>query len=187
MTSCRYAGSGAVSRSPIAPPALIAAPACRSGCRCGTMFQTTSQKRIMRRNKDLVRRACAPWATEEQYDLFRTYLGDRHSDGGMADMDVCEFASMIEETTVKSRIIEYHDPSLGDNSLIASCLTDIMGDGMSMVYSFFDPGQSRRSLGLFMILDHIAIAREAGLPHIYLGYWVPGLAQDGLQGQVRPV
>ena len=147
---------------------------------------TSSQKRIMRRNKDLERRACAPWATEEQYDLFRTYLSDRHSDGGMADMDVCEFASMIEETTVKSRIIEYHDPTRGDDSLIASCLTDIMGDGMSMVYSFFHPEEARRSLGLFMILDHIAIAREAGLPHIYLGYWVPGSRKMDYKARFAP-
>jgi len=147
---------------------------------------TSSQKRIMRRNKDLERRTCAPWATEEQYDLFRTYLGDRHSDGGMADMDVCEFASMIEETTVKSRIIEYHDPTLGEDSLVASCLTDIMGDGMSMVYSFFHPDQARRSLGLFMILDHIAIAREAGLPHIYLGYWVPGSSKMDYKAKFAP-
>ena len=147
---------------------------------------TASQKRIMRRNKDLERRACAPWATEEQYDLFRTYLSDRHSDGGMADMDVCEFASMIEETTVKSRIIEYHDPTLGEDSLIASCLTDIMGDGMSMVYSFFNPAHARRSLGLFMILDHIALAREAGLPHIYLGYWVPGSRKMDYKARFAP-
>jgi arginine-tRNA-protein transferase len=104
----------------------------------------------------------------------------------MADMDVCEFASMIEETTVKSRIIEYHDPTLGEDSLVASCLTDIMGDGMSMVYSFFHPDQARRSLGLFMILDHIAIAREAGLPHIYLGYWVPGSRKMDYKAKFAP-
>lgn len=148
---------------------------------------TTSQKRIMRRNKDLERRACAPWATEEQYELFRDYLGERHHDGGMADMELCEFASMIEETTVKSRIIEYHDHSLcPDNSLVASCLTDIMGDGLSMVYSFFNPEYAKRSLGIFMILDHIAIAREAGLPHVYLGYWVPGSRKMAYKANFTP-
>lgn len=148
---------------------------------------TASQKRIMRRNKDVERRACAPWATEEQYDLFRDYLMSRHADGGMADMDVGEFASMIEETTVKSRIIEYHDPALGPSrSLIASCLTDIMGDGLSMVYSFFQPSVARRSLGLFMILDHIAIAREAGLPYVYLGYWVPGSSKMDYKARFTP-
>ncbi|MDG2044920.1 MAG: hypothetical protein P8J78_09935, partial [Maricaulis sp.] len=85
-----------------------------------------------------------------------------------------------------SRIIEYHDPTLGEDSLVASCLTDIMGDGMSMVYSFFHPDQARRSLGLFMILDHIAIAREAGLPHIYLGYWVPGSRKMDYKAKFAP-
>ena len=147
---------------------------------------TASQKRIMRRNKDLERRACAAWATEEQYDLFRSYLCTRHADGGMADMDVYEFASMIEETTVKTRIIEYHDPSLTGDTLIACCLTDIMGDGLSMVYSFFHPDAARRSLGLFMILDHIAIAREGDLPYVYLGYWVPGSRKMDYKARFAP-
>ncbi|MEM7267987.1 MAG: arginyltransferase [Pseudomonadota bacterium] len=148
---------------------------------------SASQKRIMKRNKGLERRACAPWATEEQYDMFRDYLGARHSDGGMADMDVCEFASMIEETTVRSRIIEYHDHTRAANdTLIASCLTDIMSDGLSMVYSFFRPELSKQSLGLFMILDHIAIAREAGLDNVYLGYWVPGSRKMDYKARFTP-
>lgn len=142
-----------------------------------------SQKRVMRRNADLDRRACAAWATEEQYDLFRRYLESRHADGGMADMDVYEFASMIEETTVKTRVVEYHCP---DRGLIGACLTDVMGDGLSMVYSFFDPEVEWRSLGNFMILDHIAIAAEAGLPHVYLGYWVPGSDKMGYKARFRP-
>ncbi|MGB0412165.1 MAG: arginyltransferase [Pikeienuella sp.] len=148
---------------------------------------TASQRKIMRRNIGIERRACAPWATEEQYDLFREYLAARHSDGGMADMDMYEFASMIEETTVKSRIVEYHDPSAGaENSLIAACLTDVMNDGLSMVYSFFRPELDRRSLGLFMILDHIAIAREANLPNLYLGYWVPGSRKMDYKARFTP-
>jgi arginine-tRNA-protein transferase len=118
-----------------------------------------------------------PWATEEQYDLFRTYLNTRHADGGMADMDVFEFASMIEETPVRSRVVEYHTPAdegQPREELTAVCLTDMLEDGLSLVYSFFNPDLHARSLGTYMILDHIEIAREAGLPYVYLGYWVPG-------------
>lgn len=148
---------------------------------------TKSQRRIMKRNRGVERRACAPWATEEQYYLFREYLTQRHSDGGMADMDVCEFASMIEETTVRSRVIEYHDHSLPvDQTLIAACLTDVMADGLSMVYSFFNPDYAHRSLGKFMILDHLAIAREAGLPYLYLGYWVPGSRKMAYKSEFTP-
>ena len=135
-----------------------------------------SQKRIKRRNKDLERRATSPWASEEQYALFRRYLDSRHADGGMADMDVFEFAAMIEETPIRSRVIEYYDE---DEALIGVSLTDVLADGLSMVYSFYAPGESRRSLGTYMILDHVEIAREANIPYVYLGYWVPGSQKMG--------
>ena len=136
---------------------------------------TKSQKRVIRRNVDVSRRATSPWATEAQYDLFRTYLDARHSDGGMAEMDVFEFAAMIEETPIRSRVVEY---ALNDE-LIAAGLTDVLADGLSMVYSFFDPDLERHSLGTYLILDHIRIAQEANLPYVYLGYWVPGSQKMG--------
>ena len=140
-----------------------------------------SQKRVSRKNSHLRRRATSPWATEEQYELFRSYLGSRHAQGGMADMDVFEFSAMIEETPIRSRVIEYTDER--DGALIASCLTDILDDGLSMVYSFYDPSQTRQSLGTWMILDHIEIARDAELPYVYLGYWVPGSDKMGYKAQ----
>ncbi|WP_370301192.1 arginyltransferase [Pseudooceanicola sp.] len=136
-----------------------------------------SQRKIARRNDQLVRRATSPWATEEQYELFRRYLDVRHADGGMADMDVFEFAAMIEETPIRSRVVEYADPD--SNALIAVSLTDVLEDGVSMVYSFYTPDLPQASLGTYMILDHVEIAREAGLPYVYLGYWVPGSQKMG--------
>ncbi|TDK50790.1 arginyltransferase [Antarcticimicrobium luteum] len=136
-----------------------------------------SQKRAVRRNAHLTRRATSPWATEDQYALFRRYLDTRHADGGMADMDVFEFAAMIEETPIRSRVVEYTDP--GAQTLIAVSLTDVLEDGVSMVYSFYTPDLPQASLGTWMILDHIEIARENGLPYVYLGYWVPGSPKMG--------
>ncbi|CUH83646.1 arginyltransferase [Thalassovita mediterranea] len=136
-----------------------------------------SQRRTLRRNEGLVRRTTSAWATEEQFDLFRRYLDSRHSDGGMADMDVFEFAAMVEETPIRTRVIEYADRETGN--LVAVCLTDLLEDGTSMVYSFYDPHRRSDSLGTYVILDHIDIAREAGLPHVYLGYWVPGSVKMG--------
>ena len=141
-----------------------------------------SQKRILKRNAHLRRNATSPWATEDQFTLFRRYLDSRHADGGMADMDIFEFAAMIEETPIKSRVIEYtRPPEAGERGrpLAAVCLTDVFDDGLSMVYSFYDPDLSAQSLGTHVILDHIAIAREAGLPYVYLGYWVPGSRKMG--------
>jgi arginyl-tRNA--protein-N-Asp/Glu arginylyltransferase len=135
-----------------------------------------SQKRTAKKNDHLARRTRAPWATEEQYDLFRKYLDNRHADGGMADMDVFEFAAMIEETPIKSRVIEYsvRSEDRRTRELAAVCLTDVLDDGLSMVYSFYDPARRADSLGTYVILDHIKLAQDAGLPYVYLGYWVPG-------------
>ncbi|SLN14423.1 arginyl-tRNA-protein transferase [Roseovarius gaetbuli] len=136
-----------------------------------------SQRKTMRRNAGLTRRATSPWATEEQYALFRRYLESRHATGGMADMDTFEFAAMVEETPIRTRVVEYTDSASGD--LAAVCLTDILDDGVSMVYSFYEPDMQSASLGTYVILDHIQIARENGLPYVYLGYWVPGSEKMG--------
>ncbi len=140
-----------------------------------------SQKRTIKRNAGLSRRATSPWATEDQYELFRRYLDSRHSDGGMADMDVFEFAAMIEETPIRSRVIEYTDATTRE--LIGVCLTDVLGDGVSMVYSFYTPDRPKDGLGNYIILDHIEIARAAGLPYVYLGYWVPGSQKMGYKSK----
>ncbi|WP_187431016.1 Aspartate/glutamate leucyltransferase [Roseobacter fucihabitans] len=140
-----------------------------------------SQRRTMHRNADLNRRASSPWASEAQYELFRTYLDSRHAEGGMADMDVFEFAAMIEETPIRSRVVEYTDEA--SKELIGVSLTDVLSDGLSMVYSFYAPDHLKRSLGTYMILDHIRIAQEAGLPYLYLGYWVPGSQKMGYKAK----
>ena len=144
-----------------------------------------SQKRVLKRNKTLTRNASSPWATEAQYELFRTYLDARHADGGMADMDVFDFAAMVEETPIRSRVIEYTDETT--RALDAVCLTDVLEDGLSMVYSFYTPHAPARSLGTYMILDHIKIAQEAGLPYVYLGYWVEGAERMQYKVRYRPL
>jgi len=136
-----------------------------------------TQRRVARRNAHLERHIASPWATEEQYALFRRYLESRHASGGMADMDTFEFAAMIEETPIRTRVVEYLDPDTG--ALVATSLTDILDDGVSMVYSFFEPDLPKASLGTYLILDHVEIARESGLPYVYLGYWVPGSDKMG--------
>jgi arginine-tRNA-protein transferase len=145
-----------------------------------------SQRKTLRRNRDLRREATSPWATEDQYALFRRYLDNRHADGGMADMDIFEFAAMIEETPIRSRVVEYSappDPDGQKRNLTAVCLTDVLDDGLSMVYSFYEPDRPKDSLGTYIILDHIALAREAGLPYVYLGYWVPGSPKMGYKAR----
>jgi len=160
-------------------PSCESCVACMSArIRVADFRMSRTQARIARRNRDLHRLTTSAWATEDQYELFRRYLDARHADGGMADMDVFEFAAMIEETPVRTRVIEYRrtvpDEAQDAGTLAAVCLTDVLDDGLSLVYSFYDPHERPRSLGTHVILDHVAVARAAGLPYVYLGYWVPG-------------
>ena len=160
-------------------PSCESCVACMSArIRVRDFAPSRTQRRVRARNADLTRQATSAWATEEQFELFRRYLDGRHADGGMADMDIFEFAAMIEETPVRTRVIEYRGNDVfgteGSADLAAVCLTDVLDDGLSLVYSFFDPRLEARSLGTHIILDHIELARETGLPYVYLGYWVPG-------------
>ncbi len=162
-------------------------PACEgcSACvsvriRCGEFQPGKSQRRILRRSQDLARAEVAAEATREQFALLRTYLDSRHPGGGMSDMGLFDYVAMVEETPVQTHIVEYRDD---DGSLLACALTDRLKDGLSMVYSFFHPGELVRSLGSYMILDHVRAAREAGLPYVYLGYWVRG--SDKMDYKIR--
>ena len=145
-------------------------------------FQPTrSMRRIMQRNHDLVGRMSSPEPTSEQYSLFRSYLDHRHTRGGMSEMSVLDYAMMVEDSQVDTRLIQYRRRGVdsafdanADGELVAVALSDIMGDGVSMVYSFFEPEESARSLGTYMILDHVERTRKLGLPYLYLGYWVEG-------------
>lgn len=147
---------------------------------------SASQKRTLKRNAAVVADECRPWATAEQFDLLQRYLAARHPGGGMAEMEEGDYADMVEHTPVTSCIVEYREPSTGDRPgrLIGACLTDVQGDGLSMIYSFYDPDYAERAgLGNYIILDHIRRAAGLGLPFVYLGYWVNG--SDRMQYKIR--
>lgn len=148
-----------------------------------------SQKRLSRRNSDLVRREVSPEATREQFGLLRAYLDSRHSGGGMSDMGLFDYVAMVEETPVNTHIVEYRDrPADGSPPRLLACaLTDVLRDGLSMVYSFFHPGEDSRSLGTYMILDHVAAARLRGLSYVYLGYWIRGSAKMSYKARFHPL
>jgi arginine-tRNA-protein transferase len=148
-------------------------------------------RRVLDHNRQLVGTVVGPEPTTEQYSLFRRYLDSRHGDGGMADMSALDYAMMIEDSHVDSRIVEYRETSEATEGadkppLVAACLTDLLADGLSLVYSFFAPALSQRSLGTFMILDHIERARRLGLPHVYLGYWVEGSQKMAYKARFLP-
>ncbi len=149
-----------------------------------------TQRKLIRRHADLEVTACRPWATDEQYQLLRRYLAARHPGGGMAGMDDTDYADMIEQSPVNSVIVEYREPSVNgaQGKLIGACLTDRQADGLSMIYSFFAADrEDRPGLGNLIILDHILRARTAGLPYVYLGYWVKGSPRMEYKTRYRPM
>lgn len=175
-------------------------PACE-GCRacvsvrvCVAPFkESRGLRRVRAHNADLTGTFRAPPPTSEQYSLFRSYVAVRHGSGGMADMNALDYAMMVEDTHVQTRLVEYrrHAPDASgtgseSGDLYAVALTDILSDGLSMVYSFYNPHMPSRSLGTFLILDHIARARTMGLPYVYLGYWVKGSRKMGYKTRFHP-
>ena len=152
-------------------------PACERCAACqpvridAARFDEKPWRRVRRRNADLTRTLVPPKVTQEQFSVLRDYLDSRHAEGGMAGMTMLDYAQMVEQTPVDTQLHEYRDE---DGTLLACSLTDRVEDGLSMVYSFFAPGTPQRSLGSYMIIDHVARAAELGLPHVYLGYWVKG-------------
>jgi arginine-tRNA-protein transferase len=144
-----------------------------------------SHRRIWARNGDLLKSVHQPEPTEEQFELLSRYLSTRHANGGMAGMGFADYVMMIVDTPAVTRIYEYR--SAEDDRLLAASLVDHLSDGVSLVYSFFDPDESRRSLGSFMIMDQIARARAAGSAYVYLGYWVPRSAKMDYKARFQPL
>lgn len=175
-------------------------PACE-GCRACVSVRvpvdsfrwTRSFRRVLAANADLVSEMKPAIPNSEQYSLFRRYVLARHGGGGMASMSMLDYAMMIEDTHVRTRLVEFrrHGPDTaingrGTGAPLALSLTDVLGDGLSMVYSFYDPDESARGLGTFMILDHILRAQRMGLPYVYLGYWVEGSGKMDYKRRFQP-
>jgi len=148
-----------------------------------------SERRVLNRNEDLERHLVEAEATMEQFDLLRRYLTTRHANGGMAEMTWPDYVAMVEDTAVRTHIIEYRLKSKdrGPGDLVACALVDLMSDGLSLVYSFYEPGMARRSLGSFVILDHVVQAGVTDLPYVYLGYWVRGSAKMNYKVRFSPI
>lgn len=175
-------------------PACEACSACLSVRIVVPLYQfSKNQRRILRKNGDVIAQIGGPVATTEHYDLFRDYLDARHDDGGMASMSMGDFGAMVEDTHVDTQVIEYRLRTPGSGihgkggDLIGVALTDQLDDACSMVYSFFRPEMEQRSLGTFIILDHIRRAIEEGWSHVYLGYWVKGSQKMAYKARFQPM
>lgn len=140
-------------------------------------------KRVLKANVGTTGTEQPARASAEQYQLFQRYQQARHFDGDMATMSFYDYRAMVEDTPIDSLMVEFRDPN---HRLVGACLTDRLGDGLSAVYSFFDPLLDRRSPGTFMILWLIERARAMQLPHVYLGYWVQESRKMAYKARFKP-
>jgi arginine-tRNA-protein transferase len=151
-------------------------PACRSCAACVPVriaverfVYTRSSRRVRNANRDIASLVLAPRATEEQFALFALYQRSRHCDSDMAAMSYADYRGMVEDSAVRTAVVEVREPG---GALIAVSLIDRLDDGISAVYSFYDPAQHRRSLGTWCILWLVEECRRVGLAYVYLGYWI---------------
>jgi len=170
---------------------MVYKPACRDCAACVPVriavehfHPSRGQRRVLRRNADLRAIERLPRASAEQYDLFSRYQRSRHADGGMAGMTFGDYRAMVEETRVETVVVEFRD---AENRLVAVSLTDRMSDALSGVYKFYDPEQAARSAGTHVVLWHIGRARELGLAHVYLGYWIAACRKMSYKTKFRPI
>lgn len=169
---------------------VIYRPACETCRECRSLRVNVAEfqpgkgfRRTIKRNRDLHGHLAPSIATQEQFDLLSRYLALRHPGGGMTDMDFIRYEMMVEECASETEIVEYRNDA---GTLIACMLIDRLNDGLSLVYSFFEPAESHRSLGNFMILDQIERCRVEGLNYLYLGYWVPGSPKMHYKSRFQP-
>ena len=171
-------------------PACDACDACRSVRAPVRAYRfSRSERRVLERNAGLTRHLVEAEATREQFDLLRRYLRARHLGDGMSDMGWLDYVAMVEDTSVRTHLMEYRAPSHegGPGELTAVTLVDVLSDGLSLVYSFYEPDHPKQSLGSFMILDHMVQARALELPFVYLGYWVAGSPKMAYKAGFRPL
>ncbi|WP_051601227.1 arginyltransferase [Hyphomonas beringensis] len=169
-------------------PACPRCNACRSVRVNSREFELSrNDRRALKRNESLVRRPVESAPTREQYRLLKAYVKHRHDKGGMSDMSYRDYSAMVGASPVKSLIFEYREGPEDDAPLVAASITDVLRDGLSMVYTFFDPEHEGRGLGHYMILDHILHAHDLGLPHVYLGYWVKGSPKMDYKRRYKPL
>ena len=169
---------------------VIYRPACETCQACQSLrvkvrgFKPSrSFRRIIKNNADLTRTVNEAFATQEQFDLLHTYLTTRHDGGGMSEMDFARYEMMVEDCASNTQVFEYRNK---DDVLVAACITDVLHDGLSMVYSYFDPALVKRSLGNYMILDHIAACAQSHHSFLYLGYWVENSRKMSYKSKFKP-
>lgn len=143
---------------------------------------TRSQKRCLKRNCDISAKIEANINLDEHYALYQKYIDTRHSDGDMYPATMTQYRDFIGKPWECTRFIEFRL----DKKLVACAVSDWLDDGLSAIYTYYDPDLSERSLGTLAILRQIELAREQALDYLYLGYWIRDSAKMTYKSKFRP-
>jgi len=170
---------------------IIYAPVCQSCHACiavrvqaANFTPSRTQLRVERQNRQLQASIIPAIATPEQYTLFHNYQLFRHQDGEMSKMDYDDYRALVEESPVETSLVEFRKQ---DETLVAVCLLDHLSNGVSAVYSFFDTGMTKQSLGTYMILWMIRHVQSLSRPYVYLGYWIKDCQNMTYKSSFRPL
>ena len=142
-----------------------------------------AQKRCMKRNADIVISESMAGYNAERHTLYERYLRQRHPGGGMDEADASDFRRFLTAPWSPTLFLEMRLAK----RLVGVAVTDVCTNGLSAVYTFFDPDEHTRSLGTFAILQQVALARRRGLPWVYLGFWIEGHPKMDYKRRFRPL
>ncbi len=145
--------------------------------------RSRGQKRIWQRNQDLRIVCTDEISDEEAFDLYRRYISVRHSDGDMYPPEREQFEAFLKSVWGCTRYFRFYDKA----TLVAVAVVDALEDGLSAIYTFFDPEVAKRSLGVYAILWEVEQTRELGLEYLYLGYWIKNCQKMAYKSDYRPL
>ncbi len=142
-----------------------------------------AQRRTLTRNADVTTRVTKARFSQEHFELYLRYQATRHAGDSMDDPDPEKYRRFLVDSEVETSFIEFRK----DDVLLGVSIVDRVDDGLSAIYTFFEPNAPKRSLGTYAILAQVDLARREGLDWVYLGYWIAESPKMAYKSKFRPL